>query len=123
MPALWEEGKLLDALGNVLLEKLEPVIYVDVTFTHTTYLSIVANHVHPAMDIVLPDGCGLFQQDDVLSHKAKMIQQQQAGAGGHNGMPDRCLTWLNIPGHCADIHVLDEPTVLLIYVLMWRKQC
>lgn len=27
------------------------------------HLSIVADHVHPLMETVFPDGCGLFQQD------------------------------------------------------------
>ena len=33
-------------------------------FNRTTYLNIVANPVHPFMETVFPDGCGLFQQDN-----------------------------------------------------------
>ena len=48
---------------------------MDVTLTCTTYLSTVADHVHPFMEMVFPDGCGLFQQDDAPCHKAKMVQE------------------------------------------------
>ena len=56
-------------------ETLSPAINVNVTMTHTTYLSIVADHVHPFMETVFPDGCGLFQQDNKPCHKAKMVQE------------------------------------------------
>ncbi|KAK3566489.1 hypothetical protein QTP86_034054 [Hemibagrus guttatus] len=56
-------------------ETLGPAIHVDVTLTHTTCLSIVADHVHPSMETVFPDGCGLFQQDNAPCHKAKMVQE------------------------------------------------
>ncbi len=55
--------------GSVMLcgmfcwETLAPVMHVDFTFTHTTYLSIVTDHVQLFMEMVFPDGCGLFQQD------------------------------------------------------------
>ena len=55
-------------------EALGPAIYVDVTLTHITYLSIVEGHVLPFMETVFPDGCGLFQQDDMPCHKAKIFQ-------------------------------------------------
>ncbi|KAK3549192.1 hypothetical protein QTP70_034192, partial [Hemibagrus guttatus] len=44
-------------------------------WTRTTYLSIGADHLHPFMETVFPDGCGLFQQDNVLCHKGKMVQE------------------------------------------------
>ena len=47
-------------------ETLGPAIHVDVTLTRTTYISIVAYHVHPFMEMVFPDGCGLFQQDNAM---------------------------------------------------------
>jgi len=59
--------------GSVMLwakfcwETLGPAIHVD--------LSIVADHVHPFMEMVFPGGCGLFQQDNALCHKAKMVQE------------------------------------------------
>ena len=67
--------------GSVMLwamfcwETLGPAIHVDVTLTRTTYLSIVADHVHPFMETVFPGGCGLFQQDNAPCHKAKMVQE------------------------------------------------
>ncbi|KAK3549087.1 hypothetical protein QTP70_031342 [Hemibagrus guttatus] len=69
--------------GSVMLwtmfcwEILCPAIHVDITLTRTTYLSIVADHVHPFMETVkgFPDGCGLFQQDNAPCHKAKMVQE------------------------------------------------
>ncbi|KAK3519768.1 hypothetical protein QTP70_003892 [Hemibagrus guttatus] len=67
--------------GSVLLwamfcwETLGPAIHVDVTLTRSTYLSIVADHVHPFMETLFPDGCGLFQQDNALCHKAEMVQE------------------------------------------------
>ena len=66
--------------GSVMLwamfcwETLGPAIHVDVTLTRTTYLSIVADHVHPFMETVFPDGCGLFQQDNAPCHKTKWFR-------------------------------------------------
>ncbi|KAK3570021.1 hypothetical protein QTP86_009164 [Hemibagrus guttatus] len=74
-------GRRQASRGSVMLwamlcwETWGPVIHVDVTLTRTTYLSIVAEHVHPFMEMVFPDGCGLFQQDNVPCHKAKMVQE------------------------------------------------
>ncbi|KAK3562823.1 hypothetical protein QTP86_010397 [Hemibagrus guttatus] len=56
-------------------ETLGPAIHVYVTLTRTTYLSIVADHVHPFMETLFPDVCGLFQQDNAPCHKAKMLQE------------------------------------------------
>ena len=67
--------------GSVMLwamfcwETLGPAIHVDVTLTRITYLSIVADHVHPFMETVFTSGCGLFQQDNAPCHKAKMVQE------------------------------------------------
>lgn len=44
-------------------ENLGPAIHVNVSLTHVTYLSIVADHIHPFMEMVFAGGCGLFQQD------------------------------------------------------------
>lgn len=38
---------------------------MDVTLTRATCLPTVVDHVHPIMEKVLLDGCGLFQQDIV----------------------------------------------------------
>lgn len=48
---------------------LPPKCYFD------TYLSTVANHVHPFMKTVFPDGCGLFQQIKASCHKAEVVQE------------------------------------------------
>uniref|UniRef100_A0AAY5KFW1 Tc1-like transposase DDE domain-containing protein n=1 Tax=Esox lucius TaxID=8010 RepID=A0AAY5KFW1_ESOLU len=67
--------------GSVMLwamfcgETLGPAIHVDVTLTRTTYLSIVADHVHPFMATVFRHGIGLFQQDNAPGHEAKMVQE------------------------------------------------
>lgn len=39
------------------------------------YPSIAAHHVHPCMETVFTDGCGLFQLDHVSRHKAKMVAE------------------------------------------------
>lgn len=49
--------------------RLLPKCYFD------TYLSTVANHVHPFMKTVFPDGCGLFQQVKASCHKAEVVQE------------------------------------------------
>lgn len=54
------------------LETLSPAIHMDVTLTRSTYPSIVADHVHPFMETVLCDGCGLCPQDNAPCHKAKV---------------------------------------------------
>ena len=50
-------------------ETLGPSIHEDVTLTHTTYQSPVADHVHPFMEMVFPDGCGLFRRDNATCYK------------------------------------------------------
>ncbi|KAK3558608.1 hypothetical protein QTP86_021665 [Hemibagrus guttatus] len=67
--------------GSVLLrsmfrwETLGPAVHVDVTVTRSNYLNIVTDHVHPFMETLFPDGCGLFQQDNAPCHKAEMLQE------------------------------------------------
>ena len=55
-------------------ETLGPANHVDVTSPRTTSLSIVADHVHPFIETLFPDGCGVFQHDNVRYHKAKIVQ-------------------------------------------------
>ena len=57
-----EEGLMKHVFFYIMW--MGPAIHVDVTLTHTTYLSTVADHVHPFMEPVFPEGCGLFQQDN-----------------------------------------------------------
>lgn len=48
----WEEGKLVEVFGNVLLESLGPAINADITLTHTNFLCNIANHVLYLMEQV-----------------------------------------------------------------------
>ena len=63
-------GRELAGRGSVMLwpmfcrGTLGPAIHVEVTLTRSTYLSIVADHLHPFTETVFPDYCGLFQQDN-----------------------------------------------------------
>lgn len=52
-----------------------PRIHMDVTLTFTTYLKIVADHVHSFMATVFPGSIGLLQQDDAPCHTAKFFQE------------------------------------------------
>lgn len=62
--------------GNKLpKETLGPAIHVDVTLTHSTYISIISDHIHPFMETVYHDGCDLLQQDNAPSCKAEMAQE------------------------------------------------
>ncbi|KAK3564655.1 hypothetical protein QTP86_024529, partial [Hemibagrus guttatus] len=71
--------------GSVMLwamfcwEILGPAIHVDVTLTRTTYLSIVADHVHTFMETVFPDG--LFQQDNAPCTKSQSNRASVGCAG------------------------------------------
>ncbi|KAK3534421.1 hypothetical protein QTP86_015225, partial [Hemibagrus guttatus] len=75
--ALWQECKPAEVMLWAMFcwETLGPAIHVDVTVTHSTYLNIVTDHVHPFMETLFPDGCGLFQQDNAPCHKAEMVQE------------------------------------------------
>lgn len=61
------------ALSDALLGNLGSCIHVDVTLRRTIYPSIVPHHLHPCMEKVLPDGCGLSQQDNAL--KTEMVEE------------------------------------------------
>ena len=58
-----------------LLHHMDGACVLLVTMTCTTYLSIVADHMHPLIEMVFSDGCGLFQQNNELCLKAKMVQE------------------------------------------------
>ena len=56
-------------------ETLGPAIHVDINLTRVTDLSIVADQVHPFMAMVIPDGRGLFQQDNAPCHTALIVRE------------------------------------------------
>ena len=82
-------------------ETLGPAIHVDVALTRATYLSIDADRVHAFVEMVFLDGCGLFQQDNMPRHKAKMVQEWFEK---HN-KEFKVLTWpdLNPMEHLWDV--------------------
>ncbi|KAK3544669.1 hypothetical protein QTP86_026149, partial [Hemibagrus guttatus] len=92
--------------GSVVLcatfcwENLGPAIHVDVTLTRTTYLSNVADYVHPFKEMVFPDGCGLFQQDNVPCYKAQMVLEW---FDEHNEF--EVLTW---PPNSPDLNPIEH---------------
>lgn len=62
-----------DAMGNVLLGNLGYCQQCGCHFDIYQLTKLVAGCVKAFIEIVLPDGCGLFQQGDVPYHKATMI--------------------------------------------------
>ncbi len=52
---------------------LGPLVPIEHCLNATTYLSIVADHVHPFMTTVYPSSDGYFQQDNAPCHKAQII--------------------------------------------------
>lgn len=63
-------GRMQASRGTMMLwamfywDTVAPAIHVDVTVTQTTYQSTAADHVHPLMKAVFPDGCDFFPQDN-----------------------------------------------------------
>ncbi|MCI4388645.1 hypothetical protein PGIGA_G00088540 [Pangasianodon gigas] len=74
-------GRMQAGGGSVMLwamfcwETLGPGIHVDSILTHTTYLNIVADQVHPFMAMLFPNGSDLFQQDNAPCHTVKIVQE------------------------------------------------
>uniref|UniRef100_A0A8P4K6M0 Transposable element Tc1 transposase n=1 Tax=Dicentrarchus labrax TaxID=13489 RepID=A0A8P4K6M0_DICLA len=99
-------GRIQAGKNSVMLwamfcwETLGPAIHVD-ALTCTTYLSTVADHVHSFMETVFPDGSGLFQQDNVPCHKAKMVQEWFVE---HNN-EFKVLTW---PPDSPDLNPMEH---------------
>nr|KAF6310646.1 hypothetical protein mMyoMyo1_008710 [Myotis myotis] len=54
---------------------LGPLIRVEQRLNSTTYLSIVADQVHPIMWMAYPNGDGFFQQDNAPCHGARIVQE------------------------------------------------
>ena len=64
-----------DALGNVLPGNLESCHPCGCYFDTYHLPKHCCRPLHPFMEMVLPDGCGLFQQDNAQCHKSKMVQE------------------------------------------------
>lgn len=62
-----------------------------------TYLSIVADQVHPIMETVFPNDSALFQQDSMPCHTTKMVQQHNKGS--------RVVSW---PQHSPDLNPIEH---------------
>lgn len=56
-------------------DTLGSFVHVEDTLTHTTYLDIVADHVHPFMNTVFLEGSGHFQQDNVPRYTADSVRE------------------------------------------------
>lgn len=54
---------------------LSPLIRVEQRLNSTTYLSIVADQVHPNMLMAYPKGNGFFQQDNAPCHGTCIVQE------------------------------------------------
>ncbi len=59
--------------GIIYLLTLVPLAPIEHNLNTTTYLSIVADHVHPFMTTVYPSSDSYFQQDNAPCHKAQII--------------------------------------------------
>lgn len=52
-----------------------------VSLTHTTYLNIVTDKVHPFMETAFPNGGGLFQQENPAEVAQEWSGAQHRGQG------------------------------------------
>nr|KAF6319737.1 hypothetical protein mMyoMyo1_008476 [Myotis myotis] len=55
--------------------ELGPLIRVEPRLNSTTFLSIVADQVHPIMLMAYPNGDGFFQQDSAPCQSARIVQE------------------------------------------------
>lgn len=74
--------KQCNALGNFLLQNLGSChscgTYLDIN--HILYLNIVADHIHPIMEMVVANGSGLFQQNNEPCCTSKCSRIQHVGS-------------------------------------------
>ncbi|CAN9501504.1 unnamed protein product [Ophioblennius macclurei] len=56
-------------------DTLGPALHVDSGLDPQSYLDIVADHVHPFMGVMFPEGGGLFQQDNAPCYVADSVQR------------------------------------------------
>nr|KAF6387344.1 hypothetical protein mMyoMyo1_007853 [Myotis myotis] len=80
---------------------LGPLIHVEQCLNSTTYLSIIADQVHPIMSMAYPNGDGFFQQDNAPCHGACIVQEcfQE-----HEGD----FTLLRWPPHSPDLNPIEH---------------
>ncbi|GBM87441.1 Transposable element Tc1 transposase [Araneus ventricosus] len=50
-----------------------PVVVAEQTMKAANYLNIIADQLHSYMAFVFPTGKGIFQQDNALCHKARIV--------------------------------------------------
>ena len=61
--------------GTFTWTSMGPVELVQGTMTAETYRTLVADHVHPFMTTMFPNGSGIFQQDNAPCHKARSVME------------------------------------------------
>ncbi|KAK3527039.1 hypothetical protein QTP86_008668 [Hemibagrus guttatus] len=94
--------KSLKKLMLVLIERGQNTQCITATPRHVApYLRIAADHVHPFMETLFPDVCGLFQQDNAPCHKAEMVQEW---FDDHNNKFE-VLTW---PPNSPDLNPIQH---------------
>nr|KAF6387375.1 hypothetical protein mMyoMyo1_007881 [Myotis myotis] len=80
---------------------LGPLIRVELRLNSTTYLSTVADQVHPIMLMAYPNGDGFFQQDNVPCHGARIVQER---CQEHEGD----FTLLRWPPQAPDLNPMEH---------------
>lgn len=68
-------GYTVTLWGMFCWETLGPVVHVDDTLTQNSYINVLADHVHPFMNSVFPDGSGYFQQDSTTCCTSDSVQE------------------------------------------------
>lgn len=97
-------GGIQDGGGSVMLqvmfcwETLDPGIHV--TLTSTICLNIVADRVHPFMVAYIPNGSGLFQQENVICPTANVVKE---GFEEYD-KESKVLTW---PPNSSDLNPIE----------------
>ncbi len=80
---------------------LVPLVPIEHRLNATSYLSIVADHVHPFMTIVYPSSDGYFQQHNAPCHKAQIISDWFLEH-------DNEFTLLKWPPHSPDLNPIEH---------------
>lgn len=60
--------------GMFSWQSLGPFIIVEGTMDQQKYASVLADHVHPYMQIVFPQQDGIYQQDNATCHTARSVR-------------------------------------------------